>query len=125
MRLGAWLCVSVALLGGACSGGYPLEPTACDDWCDATQGRWLSSCQDYSPAGCVSQCEVQQLDQPECRPAYDVAIECFRTTPGASSQRCYYPQEPLCQDEVVDLMTCSGSFIQYDDFSGGPLPPQR
>jgi hypothetical protein len=123
MRLGAWLCASVALLGGACSGGYPLEPTACDDWCNATKGRWIDWCGDYDPASCVSECEAQQLDHEECRPAYDAAAECYRTTPGATARRCYYDPNRPCQTEVLTLMTCSGSYIQYDDFTGGPVTP--
>ena len=87
MRLGVWLMsFGLAATVGACSGGYPLPPTRCDDWCDATKGM---SCVDYyQPANCVSQCEQSNLDADECRTAFDAVITCFRTTPRAAKQLC-------------------------------------
>jgi len=126
MRLGAWLCAALPLLAGACSGGYPLEPTACDDWCDATKGASDFSCE-YDPAGCVSQCEAQQLDRKECRPVYDVAVECYRTTPGAATPRCDYPYDLYgmsmrpCQNESFALMTCSGAYLVDIDANVPPI----
>ncbi|HKY39013.1 MAG TPA: hypothetical protein VJN18_23910 [Polyangiaceae bacterium] len=128
MRLVAWLwvilAVPAALLSGACSGGYPLEPTRCDDWCDATQGAW-DCVGEYDPAGCVTRCEAQQLDNPECSAQYDAAVHCHRTTPGATNLRCFYDPTTFmllkpCHDETVLLMTCSGSYPQY-----GELDPIR
>jgi hypothetical protein len=129
MRSGAWLWVILpvpaALLSGACSGGYPLEPTRCDDWCDATEGSWEWCGNEYDPAGCVSQCEAQQLDRQECSVLFDEAVHCYRTVPGATSSVCSY--DPLtymvvrpCQEETTLLMNCSGAFLQY-----GELDPIR
>jgi hypothetical protein len=121
MRSGAWLwailAVPAALLAGACSGGYPLEPTQCDDWCDATRGAWECG-GEYDPAGCVSQCEAQQLDNPACGAQYDAAVHCYRTTPGATDPACRYDPSTFtllrpCQNETVLLMSCSGSYLQY------------
>jgi hypothetical protein len=127
MRSGAWLwaiaAVAAALLSGACSGGYPLEPTRCDDWCDATQGVWEWSCgNEYDPAGCVSQCEAQRLGRKECSPYYESAVQCYRTTPGATDPVCYFgvdatgmPVQRPCASEVLMLMSCSGAYLQYGD----------
>ena len=129
MRPGVWLwaipMLATALLAGACSGGYPLEPTRCDDWCDATRGP-LECYDEYDPAGCVSQCEAQQLDHEECRSEYDAAVTCYRTTPGATEPVCYsnYNPDPSglspsprspCEGPRQALLICAGTQLQIED----------
>lgn len=110
MRLGAWLGMGSALLvavsAGACSADYPLPPTPCDDWCDATQGMM---CEDYRPASCVSMCEKQDLDRSECRQAFDAVVDCFRRTPGAAEQQCEYDPylRRACLLENEALFVCT------------------
>jgi hypothetical protein len=117
MRSGVWL----ALLGftlplGSCSGGYPLPPTRCDEWCGVTQG---GMCEDYyNPASCVVQCEQAELDMEACRGPFDAAITCFRNSPNALAQRCVYDAMPDdCENEVQFLMACVGPYL-FDDFGG-------
>jgi hypothetical protein len=88
MRSGVWLVVALGVASSvpACSGGYPLPPTRCDEWCDATKGE---SCPDYySPASCVSQCEQEDRDRDSCAAALDAVIACYRKTPSAAQARC-------------------------------------
>jgi hypothetical protein len=122
MRSGAWLCAGAALLLGllgGCSGEYPLPPTPCDDWCNATQGGWGYCGGFYSPAACVSQCEADQTASDRCRPFLDAAISCYRRTPNALVEQCKYdPQIPRpCQTEVEALAICVS--VSYQDL------PQR
>jgi hypothetical protein len=110
MRLGRWLALmslALALPISACSGGYPLPPTLCDEWCDATKG---GTCEEYyEPAGCVAECEREHLDHETCRATFDVALSCFRNSPHALEQRCTYDQLPDdCADESTALIYCVG-----------------
>ena len=83
---GLVLLLGYLLCGGACSGGYPLPPTRCDEFCDATKGF---ECEDYyEPAACVSQCEQDDTAAEACRPQFDAAVSCFRKTPGAVAALC-------------------------------------
>lgn len=132
MRSGVWLWALVALaLTPSCSGGYPLPPTRCDDWCDATKGQM---CEYYSPASCVSQCEQQDFDLPACASQFDAVLHCFKTTPGAAADQCvYHPYNPndvnnpyaktLCQDQNYALSDCVALNL-YGSQSGQspPLP---
>src|SRR5437667_451142 len=44
-----WIALAAAVGAGGCSGGYPLPPTRCDEWCDATKA---GACVNYyDPAG--------------------------------------------------------------------------
>lgn len=108
MRAGSWLAVmgvALALATPACSGGYPLPPTRCDEFCDATQG---GSCVEYyGPANCVAQCESSDTDVDACRLPFDAAVTCFRKSPRALEQRCVYDDEPDdCEKELGELLTC-------------------
>jgi hypothetical protein len=93
MRFGLRLvCCGLGLALGGCSGGYPLPPTRCDEWCDATKGRM---CEDYyEPASCVAQCEQAQLDVEACRSQFDAVLSCFRHSPGVLHQACVYDGKP-------------------------------
>ena len=109
---GLWL-LSMALLlpVQACSGGYPLPPTPCDEWCDATKG---GICQEYyQPAGCVAECERSGIDLEGCRPELDAVISCFRQSPNALEQRCVYDNTPDdCKAEADWLGVCAVAQIQ-------------
>ena len=117
MRSGAWLVLlGLTLPLGSCSGGYPLPPTRCDEWCDVTKG---AICQEYyNPASCVAQCEQARLDREECSVTFDSALSCFRNHPLALEQRCIFDGMPDdCQDEVIQLMTTGGCTL--DNVGGG------
>ena len=127
MRLGAWLYAGAWLLCGSCSGGYPLAPTPCDDWCDATKGSWSYSCGgEYRPASCVSQCEAEGLSNQHCQVEFDAAIYCYRHTPGAANQQCYFDPNrlPPCQFEVTALAACASQYLQgspnFPETQGAP-----
>jgi hypothetical protein len=109
MRLGAWLALGLGLAlacgVGACSGGYPLPPTRCDDWCDATKG---GQCEEwYQPASCVSECEESDTDGDACRAEFDASVRCFRESPVAVKQLCSYDNDVHdCQIEAQALSVC-------------------
>lgn len=111
MRAGSWLALmglALALPTPACSGGYPLPPTRCDEFCDATKGGF---CQEYyGPANCVAQCESSNTDSEACRVPFDATVACFRTSPHALKQRCAYDNLPDdCEGEQQLLMACVGA----------------
>jgi len=108
MRAGTWLALislTLALAMPACSGDYPLPPTRCDEFCDATKGGF---CQDYySPASCVAECESSDTDAEGCRALFDASVSCFRQSPRALEQRCAYDNLPDdCDIEFGLLLTC-------------------
>ena len=108
VRSGSWLVLmslALTLPIQGCSGGYPLPPTRCDEWCDATKG---GVCQDYyGPANCVAECEQTELDMDACRPAFDAVVSCFRHSPDALAQRCTYDNQPDdCDTEAQWLAAC-------------------
>jgi hypothetical protein len=108
MRVGVWL---VSILGvassiPACSGGYPLPPTRCDEWCDATKGE---QCPEYyNPASCVSNCEREDHAREACAAELDAVMACFRRTPGAATARCtiYVSSELPCSLESQAHYNC-------------------
>ncbi len=106
MLRGAWLLVIGCAAGlGACSGGYPLPPTRCDDFCEATHGM---QCEDnYQPASCVSICEQQNIAVEACDEPFQALLKCFRTTPGVLQQLCVYDGRPSpCQPQRDTLGIC-------------------
>jgi hypothetical protein len=107
MRLGVWLLIGVGALStaSACSGGYPLPPTRCDQWCDATKGE---QCPEYyDPAGCVSDCEREDRGRDSCAAELDAVIACFRNTPRAAEARCNYSVQMFpCATETVAHYNC-------------------
>lgn len=124
MRSGAWLCAGTFLLLAAalaaCSGGYPLEPTPCDDWCHISQGSYAYCGGYYDPASCVSQCEQDGSGSPECKSQLEAATTCFRNDPEALSAQCTYDFNPQalmehCKLEAATLAACASQHWQ-----GGP-----
>ncbi|MDF3070823.1 MAG: hypothetical protein K0R38_6424 [Polyangiaceae bacterium] len=105
MRLGVWLLLPLSF--GGCSGGYPLEPTPCDELCHVTKGNACP--EDYRPAACVVTCEQGDFDAEPCRQLFDAVIACFRDSPGAAEQRCDYftPYEQrACQAQQEAFGVC-------------------
>jgi len=118
MRAGVWLALfGLTLPIGSCSGGYPLPPTRCDEWCDVTKG---GMCEEYyDPASCVVQCEEADLDATECPIPFDAVLACFRNSPNAVEQRCVYDAVPDdCQSELEWLMACASHRL-FDNVGGG------
>jgi hypothetical protein len=113
MRVGVRLSVTLGLLASAaaaaCSGGYPLPPTRCDEWCDVTKG---GSCDaSYSPAGCVSGCEAGHITDEACAASFDAVLTCFREHPDAVTAQCSYytnGQTLPCASEKEQLSQCVG-----------------
>lgn len=105
MELRLWFGLGVALVG--CSGGYPLPPTRCDEWCDATKG---GTCVEYyDPAGCVSSCEAARSSGGECAAEFDATIACYRRSPQAAALLCDFSptNDQPCQPEVFALGVCT------------------
>jgi hypothetical protein len=112
MRSGLWLVLlGLTLPLGSCSGGYPLPPTRCDEWCDVTKG---ATCEEYyDPASCVVRCEQVGLDAEGCSAQLDVTLTCFRGSRNAIAQRCAYDEVPDdCENEVQALTACVGGFFE-------------
>lgn len=107
MRRGAWVLMIWYALGlGACSGGYPLPPTRCDDFCDVTKGIQCATY--YDPASCVSQCEQADFDADTCGGEFDAVVTCFRKTPSALQQLCNYNAQPnACGSQTQALTECA------------------
>jgi len=107
MRLGVWLTLAPGLACAlvACSGGYPLPPTRCDEWCDATKGPTCA--QFYDPASCVSSCEQMHYGAEACRTQLDAVIGCYRKNPSAVDDQCGFNSMPSpCNDESTALGGC-------------------
>ncbi len=106
MELRRWFGLGLVFVG--CSGGYPLAPTRCDEWCDATKG---GSCVEYyDPAGCVSSCEAARKSGRECAAEFDATIACYRRNPEAEALLCDFSlQNQPCESEVFALGICTSS----------------
>lgn len=119
LKLG-WLWPALALLTCACSGGYPLAPTPCDDFCNVTQGSLF--CSDYDPALCVAQCEAQGLSRPVCYSELETLLDCFRSRPTAISDQC--ASDPFggtlgCQLPARWLYACIDETNESGPLDGG------
>jgi hypothetical protein len=94
---------------GACQSEYPLPPTACDDYCHATQ---RAGCPEDYPEGCVSQCEDEGLlaEHPDCEAAFEARNDCYLAAPSSEFQCAEeghsIPGDELCLDERRDLLAC-------------------
>jgi len=104
--------VGWGLLLAACSGGYPLPPTRCDEWCDATKGGQCPK--GYDPAGCVSTCEKTGLSRPECATAVESMIACYRKNPQAVELNCSYSEQSVCRAEAYAVAMCAVAGTPYE-----------
>jgi hypothetical protein len=99
--------VGSLVLALGCQGEYPLAPTLCDEWCDATRGF---SCDFYDPAACVAECEDRGYTRNEaCTQVLRAALGCVRETPRAASWQCslsFPVGEPPCQAQFQALYEC-------------------
>ena len=100
------LCFASLALGAlpACSGGYPLPPTKCDEYCDATKGQMCDEY--YEPAGCVLTCEQGDLTDPSCLKELDDIIACYRRNPALTKDCDWYGEPRACDTEQLTLSNC-------------------
>ena len=93
----------------ACDNGYPIAPTACDDYCLAAEGL---NCPNDKPEQCVNGCvhSISPNHIPECRELFDRALSCLQAA-SPDAFHCVHgnsqPREPLCVDELVPLLGCA------------------
>lgn len=111
MRSGAWLWLPVALAFSGCQGDYPLEPTACDRYCHATQGL---SCWVYNPSQCVLDCEREGGTE-TCPSQVDAIATCFEQTPGALQEYCQaymygFANASACRTELDAYSICRSTY---------------
>lgn len=110
---------------GACSGGYPLPPTPCDEYCNATYG---DSCPEfYDPAGCVSFCEQSRLAPASCRSELDQVIACYNSHPEVLAAFCSFSEPSYaCTDARLALYCCATPDVvgQCQSPIPGPGPTQ-
>lgn len=90
-----------------CQPDYPLAPTACDDWCYATQ---RAGCEEDYPEGCVSDCEEKAVGRriPRCEPPWRALGDCYRAAPD-SDFLCVADESrplPICGPERIALADC-------------------
>lgn len=116
MRLGVWLFLPLSF--GGCSGGYPLEPTLCDELCHVTKGPGCP--ESYEPAGCVVACEQTHLTDGACRPPLEAMLTCYRAGPDVLAKRCDFStpwdQRP-CEAEQQSFATC----VSHLQVTPGPV----
>jgi hypothetical protein len=113
----AWRLLLALLLAG-CQADYGLPPTACDDYCRATQ---RGDCPDDAPADCVRDCE--EADRADvaaaCVAEWQSRNDCLlRTDASSFSCRDNHSQIPnVCLDERRALGECSspGSGPCFDE----------
>jgi hypothetical protein len=115
--LGSVSFVLAALGALRCDNPYPLAPTACDDWCLATQ---RASCEEDYPEGCVSNCEQRSIGRrfPRCEAPWQALTQCYLGAADSDFQ-CIDDEsrpKPICIDERVAYSACAsplrGSCLQ-------------
>jgi hypothetical protein len=89
----------------SCTNEYPIRPTFCDDFCQAT----LRPGCDTEPENCVRECELQSIG-PQCHVARDSLLRCYRAAPddafecsGFSGTRV---KDGVCQAERDAMLIC-------------------
>lgn len=96
----------------SCQDGYPIAPTACDDWCEATKEFVCTSVR-YEPARCVALCEEQGFTHKEgCEAQLRAVIECYASAPPPPGPRCSAASDmaaPECASKTAELTLCMSS----------------
>lgn len=104
IRTPVWAFLAVPL---GCAGGYPIDPTPCDYWCDARKEK---ECLFYDPAECVAECERSNLTaRADCADAFEKALACFQGAemPCDESDPFFYFAGPWpCSAEEQAFMMC-------------------
>lgn len=97
-----------------CQGGYPLAPTVCDDWCEASKGLM---CFPDEPAACVASCETQGFSSTLCEASTRAAVDCMRAhpTPPVDCQETIPLPDPACIDVVGVASNC---ILIYEQSAG-------
>jgi hypothetical protein len=105
VRVAGWVGLGWwALLLAGCRGAYSQPPTACDDYCQATQ---RASCSEDYPADCVRDCEERQVVA-GCEPERRTLNDCYAAA-DVSSYTCVNDHsEPghVCLAERRALSEC-------------------
>jgi hypothetical protein len=108
--LGASVFASV-LATSACQGDYPLAPTRCDNWCQATQ---RAGCAKDWPDTCILDCENLRLVPPgeDCARTFDKLVACYAATPTdhfSCQEGRSVPSPEDCQPQLFDMVLfCRG-----------------
>jgi hypothetical protein len=115
--LASGLVALASLISIRCDNPYPLAPTACDDWCLATQ---RADCDEDYPEGCVSACEERSIGRrfPRCEAPWQALTQCYFAAADTEFQ-CIDDEsrpKPICIEERVALSACAspirGSCLQ-------------
>ena len=91
----------------SCDNDYPLPPTACDDWCFASQ---RANCQEDWPEKCVSGCEFESRFGSRCDEAWQSRYECYRSASTSDffcSNGFSRIRQGLCDDEEQAWAYCA------------------
>lgn len=94
-----------ALALWACQGEYPLAPTVCDDWCNASEPV---ECEFYSPSSCVRQCEEAGYST-LCSDELSMLMTCMKEHP-KPHMSCYDfvgAIEMNCEGYYSALLNCA------------------
>jgi hypothetical protein len=107
-----WRVVGSCVWLLSCQDGYPIAPTACDDWCEATKEFVCTSVR-YEPARCVALCEEQGFTHKEgCEAQLRAVIECYASAPPPPGPRCSAASDmaaPECASKTAELTLCMSS----------------
>ncbi len=108
-----WWPVLAAVALTSCGGDYPIAPTACDDWCLATQ---RANCDEDDPLDCVRECEDDSLigNYPACVNDWNKLKDCYQNASSANfvcEEGHSRPVPMLCSDELLRSSYCASKTI--------------
>jgi hypothetical protein len=92
-----------ALVLSACRGDYTQPPTACDDYCQASQ---RAGCSEDYPADCVRDCEASRTG--DCEPLWRSLTDCYAAVDASAFTCVDDHSEPgrVCLPERRALSEC-------------------
>lgn len=100
--------IGLWLVSSGCDGGYPLAPTACDEWCRTSQRK---HCSEDDPAGCVSMCERDRQIAARCNDLLLTVVDCYDRIPDSAfacdGYTTYLTNQYYCDHERYALQTCA------------------